>query len=75
MHREVNPMVAVYEYDVVVHTQQAEPLTLVDELAMRLERGLDMIEARKANGQSIERHEEHWITLLKDYELAFDNQT
>jgi hypothetical protein len=66
-------MVAVYNQDDVMQAPPADHSGLPGELALRLERGLGLIEARKADGLSVDRHEDHWIALLKEYEAAYDN--
>lgn len=66
-------MVAVYDQDVVFQAPAAEPIAVLRELARRLERGLAMIEARSAEGLSVDHHEDHWIELLNEYEQVFDN--
>jgi hypothetical protein len=67
-------MVAVYDHETTVYAPQADPRELLNELTARLERGLDIIDKHKHAGLPVDHLEEHWISLLKDYELAFANE-
>ena len=49
-------------------TSTASFTALRDELIRRLESGDRQITAAKANGADTTRWEDHWITLLREYE-------
>lgn len=66
-------MVAIQDIDFGVTTFEAPPAVRLFELEERLERGLRLIDQRVASGLSVERHEQHWIDLLAEYELLFDS--
>jgi hypothetical protein len=68
-------MVAVYDHEITIHAPQADPRELLNELTERLERGLHIIDKHKDAGLPVDHLEEHWISLLKDYELAFANKS
>jgi hypothetical protein len=49
-------------------TSTAHVIALRDELVRRLEAGDRQISSAKANGADATRWEDHWITLLREYE-------
>jgi hypothetical protein len=60
-----------------MNTRPSLPYTTIDELrsrkvelVSRLNKGDDRIAAAKRNGADTTRLEDHWITLLHEYELV-----
>lgn len=72
-HRKVIVMVAMYDIDVHVDSAGPGPVVQLAELESRLARGFEMIEEHQEAGLPIGRFEDHWLKLLADYELQFDN--
>lgn len=69
-------MVATYEtYDsgVVLNVPADATAAEIQALEQRLQRGWAIIEERARDGQSVERLEDHWLTLLAEYETAYDS--
>ncbi len=66
-------MVAAYETGVEINLPATVVVETLDDLEQRLERGMRIIEQRSAAGQPVERHEDHWLALLKQYESLYDS--
>lgn len=67
-------MVAMYESSVDISLPAPAITESLDELEQRLERGMRIIEQRSAAGLPIERHEVHWLELLRKYENLYDSR-
>lgn len=65
-------MVASLETNIVEHLP-AEPVAdrLID-LEQRLGRGMEIIDERIIDGLPVDRYEEHWFSLLAEYERLYD---
>lgn len=66
-------MVTAYETGVDTNVPAPAIIETLDDLEQRLERGLRIIDQRNASGLPVERHEEHWLALLRQYEALFDS--
>lgn len=66
-------MTASFEYDTSLQFPPDATQVVLADLALRLDRGLAIIEQRASAGQSVSRLEEHWISLLQEYERVFDS--
>lgn len=65
-------MVAIQEVDISLGAAVSTPQSQLAELESRLARGYDMIDDHNAAGLPVARLEEHWLSLLAEYELLFD---
>lgn len=63
-----------YQEDIGADVSPFQPLTELEELTRRLARGHELIEERRLAGHSVERLEDHWIALLREYEALYDSQ-
>ena len=68
-------MVTAYETGVETNLPAPAIMDTLDDLEQRLERGLRIIDQREASGLSVDRHEMHWLALLKQYEALYDSLT
>ena len=66
-------MTTMVEYDTAVQMPPKTSQGVLADLALRLERGLAIIEQRASAGQSVSKLEEHWISLLQEYERVYDS--
>lgn len=70
-------MIATYETaepDVVLSVSVEASGASVQYFEQRLERGWSIIDERSRDGQSVARLEDHWISLLAEYEAEFDRR-
>lgn len=66
-------MVAMYDVEVHFEPIALDPLAQLAELQTRLVRGYEMIDEHCQAGLPVERLEEHWLSLLADYESLHDS--
>jgi hypothetical protein len=66
-------MEVTFEPDTMLATQALDVHAQLSDLEGRLSRGLAIIEDRRRTGAPYERHEDHWLSLLKEYEHLYDS--
>lgn len=54
-------------------TQPKVQFSYLEQLEQRLRHGDELIRQLEMNQQPVDKHIEHWLNLLKEYEQAFDD--
>lgn len=65
-------MVAAYEVDIASIAPFSDIQARLGDLEARLARGLAIIDDRAHAGLPVDRYEDHWLQLLKEYEDLYD---
>lgn len=69
-----NEVIATYETSMMVDAPIVDTVARLNDLELRLSRGMAIIDERLAEGLPVERYEEHWFGLLHEYESLYGAQ-